>query len=87
MASAIDAVKNNSMGYQLASNTHGVPKTTLIRRVNNKNKIAVGTKKFLGNKISIIPEALENELYDYILKMEESLFGLTPDDLRSMAVS
>ena len=69
MASAIEAVKNNSMGYLLASNTYGVPKTTLIRRVSNQNKIAVGTKKFLGNKKSIIPEALENKFHAYILEM------------------
>ena len=32
----------------------------------------------------MLPRELEDELYSYILSMEERLFGLTKDDLRSM---
>ena len=85
MSEAIRAVKEGRMGYLKASKTFCVPKTTLIRRVKDTNKLAKGALKFLGNKSSLLPKAVENELYSYILKMEESLFGLTPDDLRSMA--
>ena len=72
------------MGYLKASKTFGIPKTTLIRRVMDKNKFPKGTNKFLGNKTSVLPRELEDELCSYILSMEERLFGLTKDDLRSM---
>ena len=84
MALAIKSVKDSKMGYLKASKTYNVPKTTLIRRVQGKNKIAKGVNKFLGNKESILPKNIEDELYSYIISMEERLFGLTKDDLRSM---
>ena len=87
MALAIKSVKDSKMGYlnwQSKQDLFNVPKTTLIRRVQGKNKIAKGVNKFLGNKESILPKNIEDELYSYIISMEDRLFGLTKDDLRSM---
>jgi len=51
MKKAIDDVTSGNMGFLLASKTYGVPKTTLERRVKNRNKTATDVvKKFGGIK-------------------------------------
>ncbi|KAJ8936336.1 hypothetical protein NQ314_012409 [Rhamnusium bicolor] len=45
MAKALEAVRNNEMGWLKASQIYNVPTATLRRRGNNKNKIATNTKK------------------------------------------
>ena len=83
MTNALSAVDNNEMGYLMAATVYGVPKTTLIRRAKKQNKRGNGAVKVLGRE-SYLPKELEDELYDYIIKMEEMLYGLTSDDLREM---
>ena len=75
MKKAINAIKNKECGYELASKTYSVPKTTLVRRVKDKNKLIMGSKKGMG-QMSILPSALEESLVSHILRMEESLFGV-----------
>ena len=84
MTKAINAVKVG-MSYGKASKEFGVDKTTLQRRVKGGNKIATGSTKMLGSMRSVMPKVFEDELFDYCLKMEERLFGLTCEDLRELA--
>ncbi|CAK8692945.1 unnamed protein product [Clavelina lepadiformis] len=49
------------MGYHKASKEYGVPKTTLIRRVQGDNINATGSKKGLGRFHSTFSEAQEKE--------------------------
>ena len=84
MARAIKAVEDNECGYQKASSLYNVPKTTLVRRVKGINKLSKGASKMMGNKKSVLPQDLEENLAEHILKMEESLFGLTYLDVRRL---
>lgn len=45
MQNAISAVKEKKMGVKAASKEFNVPKTTLRRRVKEKNKIVTGSTK------------------------------------------
>jgi DDE superfamily endonuclease/helix-turn-helix, Psq domain len=85
MAAAIDDVKAGRMGYKAASTLYGVPKTTIERRVKNKNKFSTGDMKILGAKRRVFSDKMENDLVRYILRMEELFFGLTLTDVRRLA--
>jgi len=85
MAAAVDDVRCARLGYLAASKQYGVPKSTLERRVKNKNKVATGVTKTLGSKKRVFSDDMEYELVQYILRMEELFFGLTIMDLRRMA--
>src|SRR6218665_1651741 len=85
MASAIDEARSGRLGYRSASKKYGVPRSTLERRVKNKNKIAIEVTKSLGSKQRIFPDAMEADFMLYILRMEELYFGLTLMDLRQIA--
>ena len=90
MELAIKAVRGeiegvDRIGYLKASQLYKVPKSTLERRNKYGNKFAIGTRKFLGNKISVLPVDVERKLATYVRTMEEKLFGLTYIDLRKMA--
>lgn len=84
MASAIEDVRAGRMGYQAASTLYNVPKSTLERRVKNKNRIATGNCKKLGSKQRVFSDEMEHELEQYILRME-MFFGLTLTDVRRLA--
>ena len=73
------------LGYRSASKKYGVPRSTLERRVKNKNKIAIEVTKSLGSKQRIFSDAMEADLMRYILRMRELYFGLTLMELRHMA--
>src|SRR6218665_3416651 len=85
MASAIDEARSGRLGYRSASKKYGVPRSTLERRVKNKNKIAIEVTKSLGSKQRIFSDAMEADLMRYILRMRELYFGLTLMELRHMA--
>ena len=78
-----NAIKNKECVYELASKTYSVPKTTLVRRVKDKNKLIMGSKKGMLQN-SILPSALEESLVSHILRIE-SLFGLTYCDVRKIS--
>ena len=85
MSLAIEEVRSGRMGYRVASHTYDVPKTTLERRVKNQNKLAIGSVKVMGNNLKVFSDEMENELEQYILRMEEIFFGLSLLDLRRLA--
>lgn len=73
------------MGYLKASKTYGVPKTTLIRLCQKKDMpLQEITNMKLGRKATL-PTELENDLADYVLRMEEAGFGLNRRDIMSLA--
>lgn len=85
MKEAIAAIKEKRMGYLKASKLFNVPKTTLRRLLGKTDQPleeAVSSK--LGRKPILLPE-LEGHLVEYILTMEAKYFGLTRNDIRSLA--
>lgn len=84
MAKAIKAVQDNVIGLKKASKIFCVPRATLQRlsRLKKLPEEAACTK--LGRK-PIIPEALEEELVQYLLIMERKFYGLTRQDVRQLA--
>ena len=85
MRNAIEAVVGGSMGIIRAGKTFDVPKTTLHRRVTNKNKVIQGELKGMGAIKPALPRIIELDLVKYIHQMESMLFGLTIDDVRVLA--
>ena len=86
MVKAIHAVKSKQMGAKAASNAFGVPRTTLRDRLKNKNAIVTDSQNgFIGGFQRVFSAEQEDELCDYILKMEELLMGLTIEDVRYVA--
>lgn len=73
------------MGYLKASKTFGVPKTTLIRLCQQKNRpLEEVTNLKLGRKATF-PDKFETDLVEYVLAMEASGFGLTRRDIMKLA--
>lgn len=86
MQEAIDAIRSKSMGYKLAAKTYSVPRSTLKRRVLEKNKISKGNRKgFLGGHQSVFSEEVELSLVSHLTEMSDRLFGLTSSDIRRLA--
>ena len=85
MAKAIAAIKDKTHTYSQCLQLFGIPRSTLERRVKDRNKIAVGVKKMMGNMTSVLPEEIEDSLAEYILKMEAMLMGLGTEDVRRLA--
>lgn len=85
MKAALNVVREKKMGYLKASQTYNVPKTTLFRLSNEKGT-AIDTliRKKMGRK-PVFDEISENELVDYALKMQSTLYGLTKMDMRRLA--
>lgn len=86
MKEAVSAVIEKKMGVKKASKHFEVPKTTLRRYVkeSSSSQAAEVTTKKLGRKPAL-PEALENELVEYLLYMEAKFYGFTRLDVRRMA--
>ena len=54
MAKAIAAIKDKTHTYSQCLQLFGIPRSTLERRVKDRNKIAVGVKKMMGNMTSVL---------------------------------
>ena len=78
------AVRSGEMGLREAGRHYGIPVTTLKRRLEGGNKIAVDTKKQNGRP-PVLPSSLEDELAQHILQMEQMFFGFTRKDVRKLA--
>jgi hypothetical protein len=81
---ALGAIDRGDMSLCQASKSYGIPKGTLSRHKNNVNIIAQGGVKFHGGN-SVLGDDLECELATYCLELERRFFGLTMDEVRSMA--
>ncbi|KAJ4425447.1 hypothetical protein ANN_28063 [Periplaneta americana] len=92
MRFAVESVMRGEMGYKKAADSFKVPQSTLERKVKLAKQQAVGLlqqmyRQFqsLGPIKTVFSVEEENLLVDYILKMEERLFGLTTYDLRLLS--
>lgn len=89
MAEAVRAVLDGRMGFQKAAIAHGVPKSTLERKVRkaraNNLEPAVAAVKKLGRFTTVFSHKQEHHLVQHILSLEERLFGITLTDLRILA--
>lgn len=66
------------------SKNYNVPKATLIRHVQNRNKHAKsGAEKF--GRSTDLPEEVEREIVRHVLELERCLFGINSNDLRKLA--
>lgn len=84
MEMALQAYRNGDMGFNQCSRQYGIPKPTLKRHLDGANVYAnEGCKSFGRN--TTLPPRVEQELVDYILKLESLLFGLCINDVRSLA--
>ncbi|XP_072381731.1 uncharacterized protein [Diabrotica undecimpunctata] len=86
---AIRQMLEDNMGYRKASKLYAIPQTTLERKVKEAREKGLSSKeaaeKRLGRFKTVFSEAQGNELVDYILYLEEILFGLSLTDLRKLA--
>lgn len=85
MQNAIDAVKNNEMGWLKAATLFNVPQATLRRRANDINKRAKGCVKVLGRFSTTFSEDEEREFVEHILLLESRLFGITTKEIKELA--
>jgi helix-turn-helix, Psq domain/Tc5 transposase DNA-binding domain len=85
MESAISRVHAGEMSIGEASRYHDVPKSTLGRRLLDKNKVAKGSVKFLGRFQTTFDTQFEDELVQYVTDLEGRFFGITYMDLRELA--
>ena len=70
MEEAIAAVKSQSINIRQATKEFYIPKSTLDRRVNNKNKIATAFVKHFGRHTPTFSPALERLVVNYVLDMK-----------------
>lgn len=85
MLEAIQKVRNNELSVRQAAEQYNVPKSTLQRRVKNRNKIVTENEKYLGRFRKVFSDEQENEIVEYIFEMEKRFFGITYKELRHLA--
>jgi hypothetical protein len=73
------------MSLREASQTYGVPKSTLARRVLAKNKVVSGAMKHLGRHMPTFNTDFETEFVKYVKDMESRYFKITCTELRQLA--
>ncbi|XP_072382648.1 uncharacterized protein [Diabrotica undecimpunctata] len=85
MKSAIQAVRDKTMGTLKAAKTYNVPRST-IQRLAKMTELSPdeAVLKKLGRG-TILGSDLEKCLVDYIFQMEEKFYGLTRTDIKRMA--
>ncbi|XP_041378240.1 uncharacterized protein LOC121390478 [Gigantopelta aegis] len=84
MRDALNSIKNG-LGLKKASLQFNVPKTTFRRRYKGLNKCAKGSTKILGHFTTTFSADMEQDLVEYIIKMESMMFGLSTSDVRNLA--
>lgn len=85
MEEAIKAVKENKMGWLLASKTYGVPQATLRRHALGLNKTLTPNTKGLGRFKITFPPEIERQLVTHLKLLETRLFGLTRTEVQELA--
>ena len=73
-----------SAGLKTTSHKYNIPKATLKRHVDNKNKIENGSTKRFGRPCTL-PQELEELLVRHILDLENMMIGVSKRDLMAMA--
>ena len=70
------AVRNKEMGYLAAAKQYSLLRSTLCHYVRPNWDTFQATQSKLGSK-PIIPPALEERLFEYLLLIERKYFGCT----------
>ena len=84
MKKALCAVRSGEMGLNAAIRLFTIPKPTLKRHLDDKNKYAKDGRKYSGHP-QVLSEELETLLVRHIINLDAMLFGITRQDLRSLA--
>ena len=77
---AVEAVKIHDKGLKQAAREHGVPVTTLKRRVDNL--VAIDSRP---GPATVLTTEEEKKLYHYVLDMCDMGYGLSVEDVRAIA--
>lgn len=80
------ALRTKTLGFSQAVKQFGLPRATLKKHMEGKNKFAKDGKKKLGRNQDL-PQDIEKELCEHIslLTMESRFYGLTRSTLLSLA--
>lgn len=81
---AMNAYQNGELGLNASAKTYNIPKATLKRHLESKNKIANRNVKFHGG-VPTFSKDIEIEIKNHLIKLEEMMFGLTALDVRKLA--
>lgn len=84
LANALEAYRRGDFGLNECSRQFGIPKATLKRHLENKNKRANDNIKRMGT-FAVFSEDIERELVQHILALEGNMFGMTIRDVRKLA--
>lgn len=85
MDRALNDVQCNGLSLRAAGKKHKISKDAIRRRLSGKLKrTAHLNKPILGAKKRVLSDQQEAELVKHIIQMENALFGLTPEDIRSL---
>nr|CAH7761725.1 unnamed protein product [Callosobruchus chinensis] len=84
MEMALKAYKTKRFGLNETCKKYGVPKATLKRHLESKNKVANESRKRFG-RTTVFSEELEETLAEHILNLEKMFFGVTIKDVRKAA--
>lgn len=84
MKSALEAVRQTTMGLNEAARNFNVPKATLQRHLKGFNKRSKDGKNQLGRSQDL-PDDIENDLVSHIMTMESRFYGLTRSSLLKLA--
>uniref|UniRef100_A0A6P7FN37 Uncharacterized protein LOC114332046 n=1 Tax=Diabrotica virgifera virgifera TaxID=50390 RepID=A0A6P7FN37_DIAVI len=76
---------SNGMHFKRAARLYNLPLSILKRRAKNQNVLATGYSKILGRFTTTLLEKWETSLKEYILEMEDRLFGMTKKNICKMA--
>ena len=83
MVEAMTAVKTGQMGYLKAAKHFGVPRTTLFHLCKKERRPSEICNTQLGRK-PVLPPELEKQPCEYLLEMDNRLFGLSRTYMRRM---
>ena len=82
MEQALQLALDDGQPLLVCAKNFGIPRNTLRRHWLKKVKKVPGSRHF--GRESLLGPAVEVELVQYILKVEERGFGLTPTDVREL---
>jgi len=83
MERALTSFRNGDQGLNETCRLFDIPKPTFKRHLS-RNKFASGLKKSFGRHCTLT-DGTEGELVQYVLVLQEHLFGITRKDLMSLA--
>lgn len=81
---ALIAYEKKEMSLNKIAKTYSIPKPTILRHAMKKNKIAIDAEIQKGRP-AVFEHDIENKLTQHILDLEKYMFGLTINNIRSLA--